>query len=1123
MSALSSDLRNKLERSIIDARDIAEAGAKAALEGLAVHHHEPYPHQSPDLRKLRNHLRAHARQLGDRQDSSGRLHIEHLVHECAYEHWHRMLFARFLAENDLLMEPESGVAISLEECEELSKKAKTDLWLFASRCAQQMLPQIFRPDDPLLQVALAREHKTKLETLLSNIPQAVFKADDALGWVYQFWQSKKKDEVNASGEKITGDTLPAVTQLFTEHYMVLFLLHNTIGAWHAGKVLAANPKLAEMAANEDALRRAVALNAAGGYSFDYLRFVRGPTGKGGHWRPAAGVFEGWPKHAAGLKVLDPCCGSGHFLVAVFALLLRLRMQEESLSLSEAADGVLRDNIFGLELDARCTQIAAFNLALAAWRRGGYRPLPQIHLACSGIAPNTTEQEWVNLAGNDTRLHGGMESLYQLFQKAPVLGSLINPRALGDMLTASFHELQPLLQKVLSRDVREDATLELAVAAQGIAKAADILAGQFTLVATNVPYLGRGKQDDVLKQYCESAHPDAKSDIATCFVERCLESCTPNGTAALVTPQSWLFLGTYKRLRADLLRNSQWNCIARLGARAFETIGGEVVNVALLSLTRSAPRPDTLFLGIDASDSDTASEKARQISNGPLCLVGQHFQLQNPDATISFIETQNATFLARFAYCYQGTSTGDNPRLTRYFWEFPRVTGDWDFFQMPPGTGSLYAGKETVVNWSEIDAGFAGAAIRGAEAWGKAGIAFGQMTDLPTTLFQGTKFSNSCPVLVPLKPEHLLPIWMFCSSGALTTALRQFNKKLSVDNGYITKVPFDLEHWQRVATEKFPAGLAEATTTDATQWIFSGHPKAAVDPLQVAVARLLGYEWPRQKGSSFPSCPALNSDRLGRLTSSGGIVCLPAVHGEIPAADRLGTLLTECNIKPDRDLDEWLRNSFFEEHSRLFHHRPFIWHIWDGRRRDGFHALVNYHKLVEGDGGGRKLLESLTYSYLGEWIKRQQDGVKLGEDGAEDRLAAATELKKRLEAILKGEPPFDIFARWKPLQDQPIGWEPDINDGVRLNIRPFLASDLPNGGRVGAGILRWKPNVNWDKDRGTEPHRPKTDFPWFWGWDEKTDDFLGGKSFTGERFNDCHYSTAVRLAARGSARLQGSKR
>ena len=118
-----------------------------------------------------------------------------------------MLFARFLAENGLLIEPQENMAISLAEAEELAKEDGVDVWVFASRCAQRMLPQIFRPDDPLLQVSFATEHMLKLEKLLASLPQAVFTASDALGWVYQFWQSKKKDEVNRSEVKIGADEI----------------------------------------------------------------------------------------------------------------------------------------------------------------------------------------------------------------------------------------------------------------------------------------------------------------------------------------------------------------------------------------------------------------------------------------------------------------------------------------------------------------------------------------------------------------------------------------------------------------------------------------------------------------------------------------------------------------------------------------------------------------------------------------------------------------------------------------------------------------------------------------------------------------------------------------------------
>src|SRR5690606_14847848 len=121
---------------------------------------------------------------------------------------------------------------------------------------------------------------------------------------------------------------------------------------------------------------------------------------------------------------DPCCGSGHFLVGAFELLVRLRMAEEGLPLKDAIRAVLADNLFGLELDARCTQIAAFNLALAAWKMaGGVIELPALNIACSGLSVGAPKSEWIQLAGDDERLKYAMERLYNLFEQAPELGSL----------------------------------------------------------------------------------------------------------------------------------------------------------------------------------------------------------------------------------------------------------------------------------------------------------------------------------------------------------------------------------------------------------------------------------------------------------------------------------------------------------------------------------------------------------------------------------------------------------------------------------------------------------------------------------------------------------------------------
>ena len=478
MASLDCNLRRDLENAVKKARREAEAGAREAINQLAVGHHEPWPTLSPEQRKLRNRLRAHGRQLGDRLDErKGTQTIERLAGECSYEHWHRLLFARFLAENDLLVEPESGMALSLDECRELAREQGKDWLVLASDFAQRMLPQIFRAGDPVLEVALPPEKRQQLEAILEKLPREVFVADDSLGWVYQFWQAEQKDTVNASENKIGADELPAVTQLFTEDYMVLFLLHNTLGAWWAGKVLAQRFDLERSAASEEECRAACAVQ---GIEWSYLRFVR----EGDAWRPAAGTFPGWPTTAKDLTVLDPCMGSGHFLAFALPMLVALRQTEEKLSVAEAVDAVLRDNLFGLELDPRCTQIAAFNVGLTAWKLAGYRPLPALNLACAGLGINAPVAAWTALAAGDALAENAMKQLYDLFRQAPTLGALIDPtRVGGELFVANFDKIRGLLSSALATEQSEDA--ELAVVAHGIAKAASILAERYTLVATNV--------------------------------------------------------------------------------------------------------------------------------------------------------------------------------------------------------------------------------------------------------------------------------------------------------------------------------------------------------------------------------------------------------------------------------------------------------------------------------------------------------------------------------------------------------------------------------------------------------------------------------------------------------------
>jgi len=1131
VASLDRSLRKVLENAVKTARRCAEAGARKAVEQLAVHHREPWPTMTQEQQRLRRNLRAHGRQLGDRRDPTRDTQaIDRLVAECAYEHWHRLLFARFLAENDLLIEPDSEMPLSLDECRELARARGTDWLPLASAFAQSMLPQIFRAGDPVLDVSLPPETRQELEQILEALPRDVFLTQDSLGWVYQYWQAERKDQVNGLGIKIGAEELSAVTQLFTEDYMVLFLLHNTLGAWWAGKHLAAHPDLAVTATTEDELRRACALP---GIDWTWLRFVRDPEGK---WQPAAGTFASWPRRAADLTVLDPCMGSGHFLVFSLPILVALRSAEEGLSVEDAVDAVLRDNLFGLELDPRCTQIAAFNLALSAWRMAGYRPLPPLELACSGLRISAHEDEWLLLANGDHRVESAMKHIFSMFSQAPVLGSLIDPQRVGgEVFEADFQTVLPLVREAFKSEIEDDNLRELSIAAKGVARAADILVGNYSLVITNVPYLGRGRQSDALKHYCEKAHEDAKADLATCFLDRCLRWCGGGGTIALVTPQNWLFQEGYRHFRLRLLSDVSWNCIVQMGEHGFESQQAAGAFVALAILSRFPPTEHQFLTALDALQPQSPSAKANVLLRGGLIRLPQATQRANPDSRVVLSNASPQSLLSNLASSFQGIKTGDDERVVRFFWEIPFVSRMWRFYQGSTLGTRLVGGLESILWWEDEGAGLA--RKQGMGAWNRPGIMVSQMRSLPVARYFGDVFDSNASPIVPADPRLIPALWAYCSDSSYCENVRTLDQALKPTNASLVQVPFERSRWEAAAARMYPQGLPPPQSSDPTQWIFVGNPRDAACPLHVSVARMSGFLWPRQVGKAFPDCPAVNDDDLASSIDGDGIVSITSLHGEAPAAERLRSLLALafgsdwCPAKLDdllaqagyagRGLDVWLREAFFEQHCDLFHQRPFIWHIWDGLN-DGFGALVNYHRLAGQNGEGRRTLEKLIYSYLGDWIDRQRADQAAGVEGADVRVAAAEHLKRELEKILEGEPPYDLFIRWKPLHEQPIGWEPDVNDGVRMNIRPFLAAKPWNARGRNASILRSTPKIKWDKDRGKEPPKPRDEYPWFWNWDERTQDFPGGAEFDGNRWNNLHYTRASRLATRDRAHKGGPK-
>ncbi|MCF8090822.1 MAG: N-6 DNA methylase [Desulfotignum sp.] len=1166
MNPLDKPLRNTLERTVKDARRIAENAAKAALNQLGVGEPAPFSHLTDSERNLRRRLRVHGRQLGDTLNGGKDQTMERLMEEVAYQHWHRMLFARFLAENNLLMypDPDDPVAVTLEECEDLAAdEGAANGWELAARYAAQMLPQIFRLDSPVFELTLPPEHQQKLEHLVADLPLEVFSASDAIGWVYQFWQARKKEEVNASEVKIGARELPAVTQLFTEPYMVSFLLDNSLGAWWVGKWGVRSGewgvKAREMlrtAETEEELRQ---FFSRPGIPLTYLRFVKTENCTlktdnlnlfdGEHWMPAAGWFDGWPENLGDLKTLDPCCGSGHFLVATLLMLVPMRMELENMSARDAVDAVLQDTIHGLEIDQRCVELAAFALALTAWKypgAGGYRVLPQLNLACSGLSVSVAKEEWKAIAGalpDKTYLPIALDWMYEAFKHAPTLGSLLDPSRAKVAGLVKWQEIGPAIHAALAQD-QPDEVVEAGVVAQGLAGTTRLLTQTYHLVITNVPYLARGKQSDTLQKFCAKYYKEGKNDLATVFLDRCLELCATNGTVSIVLPQNWLFLTSYRKFREKLLKRDIWHLIARLGPGAFETISGEVVKAILITLSRggesmagpadkvasSLVSTDTNQIrGVDVSELQTAGEKAEQLSVVELKRLGQVKLLENIDARVAFDQLSKDILLSNIADYGKGSTTGDGPRFLLCFWEFSEILKSHLLWLNSPHEKDFWSGRsylcKVLLDNEELKSQL-GCRLHGNIVYQRSGVAVNKMRNLEPFLYSGEVFDdNICPI-VPQKKQLTSAILAYVESKEYHNNVRSVDQSLKVTAATLTKVPFDLDHWTKVAEEKYPHGLPQPYTNDPSQWIFHGHPCGSViwdedtkwtahgplrdddTVLHVAVARLLGYRWPAELD---PDMELADEQRewvnrcqlLLPLADEDGIVCIPPVRGEAPAADRLLNLLAAAygeawsndllaRLLKNADhagktLETWLRDKFFIQHCKLFKHRPFIWHIWDGLR-DGFAALVNYHKL------DTKRMETLIYTYLGDWINRQKQGIIDGVDGAQERLDAAESLIKKLELILAGEAPYDIFVRWKPFDQQPIGWDPDFNDGVRLNIRPFMS--VPDIRKKGAGVLRDKPNIKWNKDRGKDV----TSAPWY-------------HMFNGDRINDHHLTLSEKRTAR----------
>lgn len=588
---------------------------------------------------------------------------------------------------------------------------------------------------------------------------AAFSDPDAIGWAYQFYQDEAKAQVYArlkAGKKVTTrDDISAATQLFTEPYMVQWLLQNSLGrSYHEAYPQSAVP-------------------ATWAY---YMRPEQLDV-------PAFSALES-------LTLLDPCVGSGHFVREAFDMFVAMyREQQPHLSATEITNRILEHHLYGIDIDPRAAQLAAFTLYARAWelvrdeRRaqrcpgsGGYTPRA-MNLAASPerIAPGALARH-LQRHPEDHMLEPLLKGVFAALERADVLGSLLRPRehlqaAIAELRkphnlrlgTVEEQDLQAAIETVASAEPAHLEEMLLDRVAAGFAAEArdngdvaaalfgragergvrllQLLDRQYALVLTNPPYMGSKNMDTITLKYVERYYTSGKRDLYAAFILRCLELARPTGRVAMVTQQSWMFLSSYADLRAvpedeltktrergaftGLLRETKLETLAHLGPNAFEEISGEVVQCALFVSARRAPTPEHSLKALRLVGLKTTREKATALCRQAAGLISTPVQvdfLPIPDAPLiywlrpRFFELLRISQRLRYiADVRQGLATTDNSRFLRCFWEISAfghvqdmtpVSGRW-FWYAKGGRYQKWAGLE----WLVVDWRYSGASIK----------------------------------------------------------------------------------------------------------------------------------------------------------------------------------------------------------------------------------------------------------------------------------------------------------------------------------------------------------------------------------------------------------------------------
>ncbi len=514
--------------------------------------------------RLANHIKDHEK------TSDYKTAYETVVEEIAYTWFNRLIAIRFMEVNDYLpsgvrvlssesgkREPDivtqavevaedQGFAISKDEIWRLKDENKLDELfriMFIAQCKKlnEVLPELFDNSqadytEMLLPISYI-DDDAFISHLVTDIDEADFNLSEQgqveiIGWLYQYYNSEKKDAVFAAMSnkvKVSKENIAAATQLFTPDWIVRYMVENSLGRlWVDGH--ADTSAKAEWKYYLDEAEQTAEVQAQ-------LAEIR------------EGRKQLTPEQ---IRFIDPCMGSGHILVYAFDVLMQIYLSC-GYTERDAAQNIVRHNLWGLDLDKRAYQLAYFAVMMKA-RQYDRRFLTR------GIKPNLSHFQDLPLV-DYSLLDDTMASFVKQFENADTYGSLITVQA-DDEIDSAIDSFEGKIGFDRSH-------------LEHFMQLYRILSQRYDVVCTNPPYMAMSNANATLKEFVENKYPDSKNDFYAVFIEKCDELTAQKGYYAMITQHSWMFLSSYRRLREKLLLHTTIN-MAHLGARAFDEIAGEVV-------------------------------------------------------------------------------------------------------------------------------------------------------------------------------------------------------------------------------------------------------------------------------------------------------------------------------------------------------------------------------------------------------------------------------------------------------------------------------------------------------------------------------------------------------------------